>query len=292
LFRLSALHMAGVAAPVAAYLLFYLHQGGRLSAFLYWNVLFNLESNYAVLGRLLPRYYDVILMTPAFILLPPFLLTLRPSFHDDPRSQSRLLLLLLLLAALVYQYPRYSGGHWPIALPLIAALSGLVCNDLLQIEGPRRLFRGVFLAFVLLWLLQGVASYWPYWSGQASQEIARVDELKQLAIEVDAHLAPDDTLAIVPNNEAVDNLYYLLQRRPPRYWVMHYRWFANERTISRSIAALEEERPETILYFEQHAGMLDAWTELAAYVREKYEKEAQIMWDGYPLHIMRRRTTQ
>lgn len=283
------LYVFGAFTPIAVYILYYVAQGGTLSAFLYWFLLFNLESNYAELGRLFPRPHDVMQIAPAFILVIPFLASIRHRTQDQPFQLDRLFLFLLLLVALVFQYPRYSFAHWAVVLPFVSALSGLVCGDWLVSRNSGWEIRSLYVSFVLLWLLQGVAVYWPYWRGERSQQIIRYDELEELASLISPHLSDADEMVIVPNNEAVDNLYYLLRRRPPRYWVMHYPWFANEFVMGQWIEALETDRPKILLFFDKYAGMLLDWPEIARYVDTHYDTAETLTWEGESLRLMQRR---
>ncbi len=220
--------------PLVGYTLYYLAQGGTVSALLYWPILYNFESGYNDLGKLLPNSSDLLRMLPAFLLIIPFVASIfsrqTAKFWGSAREE-RLWLLLLLLVSMAFLYPRYSIPHWTVALPFIAVISAYSLNDLLQAQAraeTRMVVRSAFAAILVWWILQGILVSWPYWVGSRTQALLKYDPLIELAETLDEKLTTSGPITLLPDDESVSNLYYLLQRPPAFFWVMHYPWFVNK----------------------------------------------------------------
>lgn len=294
LFAMALIYLLSASALVAAYVAYYLVRGGSVAALVYWPLIFNVESGYHIAGRLLASTTDIYHMLPAFIMLVPFLISIvRPQADMTPPRAARFWLFTCLLASIVFLYPRYSIPHWAVALPFAALLSGIACADLVK-DARLRIARnstqwGLYMAIVILWLIQGALLYWPYWNGTRTQTLIKYGHLVELAHSLETRIPADGGLVLVPDNEAISNLYYLLQRRPPYFWVMNYPWFMSETTIERWIEVVEQERPQTLLYFVDLATLASDAPDILEYVEQNYETVETLTWENRLVHVMIRR---
>jgi len=123
----------------------------------------------------------------------------------------------------------------------------------------------------------------------SSRQLIEYSPLQDLAQQLREHNLSGRSIVLFPDNEAVSNLYYLLNASPPKFWLMTYPWFMNEFTIARWIDTLETEKPQTAIHFE---GQFD-WTsnqEALTYLKTHYETIDSLQWQGAWVRIMKRRS--
>jgi hypothetical protein len=231
---------------------------------------------------------------PAFLLLLPFVTETVSGQANNGRLRQgqRLWLLVFLGLALALLYPRYSTLHWAAAVPFLAMISGIACADLVkQRSGDRPLGPGawsIYLSFVLLWIASATLVYLPRLTGPQTQMVAEYSPLVTLADDLKRRDLPDEGLVLFPDDEGVSNLYYLLQRPPPMFWLMHYPWFVNRDTVAHWLEVVERERPQTLLYFKDRNAYEQAAPEIVEYIQTTYSVVNTIPWNGQQVLIMQR----
>lgn len=291
----SLIYFLGLAGPIVAYLGYYYRLAGTFHELLYWSVSFNLTGDYRSLGQLAPTGEQLRQVLPAFLMTVPFVISLvnTPDAHDNvmpSRGQRMWLMLFLFLAALML-YPRYSTMHWAVALAFIALISGIACADLIRQRIDRSLWPstwGVYLAVVLLWTLSAVSTYSLRLGQTRSQTLIEFSPLVELADQLKRRNLLDEGIVLFPDDEGVSNLYYLLQRPPPKFWMMNYPWFMNRYTIARWLQVVEAEQPQTLIFFPGRGGYEQYAPEILEYIHSRYQLIDTLDWRGQAVHIMTR----
>jgi len=290
---LGLVYLLGLAIPIAAYLGYYYQMAGTFQDLLYWSLSFNLTGDYKALGRLAPTPDQIRQVLPAFLMALPFTLSLvsPPGLQDKaiPSHSQRIWLIGFLILAALMLYPRYSTMHWAAALAFIALISGIACADLVRQPRERSLWPhtwGVYLAVVLLWTLSGAFTYSLRFSQTRPQNLIEFSPLIDLANQLKARDLPDKGLVLFPDDEGVSNLYYLLQRQPPKFWLMNYPWFMNRYTIAHWLQVVETEQPQTLIFFPGRGDYEKYAPEIVAYIRNRYQVRETLEWNGQAVQIM------
>ncbi len=281
--------------PTTLYLSYYFFVAqGSLESILYWSIFFNLQSGYESLGFLLPSANDLAVVASAFLMLIPYisLLFLRRGVSHHERG-TRIILLACLIAAMWLLYPRYSAPHWSVAFGFLAAATGVVCSELLRAAvllplHYRLLLRSTYAAILVIWLGQWSLILLPSLSGQVPQTLYKLDHLDSLADTLEEKVPHNNSIVLFPDNEAVSNLYYLLSRRPPSFWIMNYPWFMNDEAKNGWMKAMDREQPDTLLYFENLQDLSHTAPELEQYVSDNYLPVESIEWERGIVTIMHR----
>ena len=122
-----------------------------------------------------------------------------------------------------------------------------------------------------------------------TDELSVLADLVPLAGDIREQIGPDACVYLAPDDEAVSNLYYLLNCLPPRYWVFTgYPWHSIDRIASRVLETVQQAPPEWVAYFpgrwlvEQHN------PKLIAYIQDHYELISTLSWDQGEVQLMRR----
>ncbi len=292
---LSSGYFLGLAVPVVAYLGYYYRLAGTFQDLLYWSLSFNLTGNYRSLGHLAPTADQIRQVLPAFLMTVPFAASLVSSQglpeNATPSQGQRIWLMIFLILAALMLYPRYSTMHWAVALSFMALISGIACADLVRQQIDRSLWPttwGIYLAVVLLWTLSAVFTYSLRLSQPRPQNLIEFNPLVKLADQLKSRNLPDEGIALFPDDEGVSNLYYLLQRQPPKFWIMNYPWFINPYTIARWVQAMETERPQTLIFFPGRGGYEQHAPEMVEYIQSRYQVIETLDWSGQVVQIMTR----
>lgn len=292
---LSFGYLLGLTIPIVAYLGYYYRLAGTFQDLLYWSLSFNLTGDYRSLGQLAPTADQIRQVLPAFLMMVPFITSLVSSQglpeNATPSQGQRIWLMIFLLLAALMLYPRYSTMHWAVALSFIALISGIACADLIRQRTDRSLWPntwGVYLAVVLLWTLSAVLTYNLRLSQTRPQNLIEFSPLIELADQLKSRNLPDEGIVLFPDDEGVSNLYYLLQRQPPRFWMMNYPWFTNHHTIARWLQTMETERPQTLLFFPGRGGYEQYAPEIVEYIQSHYQVIATLDWGSQVVQIMTR----
>lgn len=289
------LFIAGMTTPVVLYIAFYLAVGGNLAALMEWTILFNLTSGYARLGFLLPSHFDMLAIWPAFLLVAPFVASLWMS--DSFPGQERLLRLWLLICALsslIFLYPRYSPPHWAAAFGFIAAMAAIVSADIVRIgsgisTSAARAVRTLVASFLFFWLTYGAFLLWPGMVGTNQPRLLKFDDSRELAELLKPMLPLHSTLVFVPDNEAVSNAYYVLQRTPPRFWMMHYPWFMQPSVRERWLAELDRNPPDFAVWIDDLQDLSSTGPEIQPFIFDRYVETSTFIWQGRTVHLLQRK---
>ncbi|MEJ5248688.1 MAG: hypothetical protein WHS90_13020 [Caldilinea sp.] len=293
--RALFLFLTGITTPVLSYIAFYLAIGGNLAALVEWTVLFNLTSGYARLGFLLPTHFDMLAIWPAFLLVVPFVASLAMSdFFSAQERRLRLWLLICALSSLIFLYPRYSPPHWAAAFGFVAAMSAIVSADIVRASAAApssaaRLFRTFAASLLVFWGIYGAFLSWPGMVGAGQPRLLKFDDPRELAELLKPALPPESTLVFVPDNEAVSNAYYVLQRTPPRFWMMHYPWFMQPHIRERWLAELDKHPPDFVVWIDDLQDLSSTGPEIRPFLFDRYVETSSFVWQGRTVHLLQRK---
>ena len=283
----------GLFLPIVAYGFYYWHQGGDFGEWFYWNVTYIFSGPYRIQGGLLPSLATVRQLLPALVPVVPYVVGTVFAPKDVGLSRSRRWwLLIFMLAASIFLYPRYSGRHWAAAFPFLAAIAGIVCADIVDVvcQKPSKVFQwGLSSAFVLWWFLQAVFIYGPQILQPQPLIISEYSTLIPLANTLRPRLPVAGGLVLLPLDEGNANLYYLLGQLPPRYQMDFYPWFISDRTSQKWLDAVEEEKPQTLIYFRDRFDLANYSPQILEYMELHYKVVDTIPWEGSEVQIMIRR---
>jgi hypothetical protein len=282
--------------PVAAYAGYHLARAGSLADFWFWTVSFSRNNNYTRLAFALPRADQLRLLAPAYLLLLPFLAqTLVLREKHDPFGALRGWACVLLFTSSLTAFPRFGTFHLQASLPILAWISATALTSLPELWHSARLKRShaqvMSLAwtasFVLLWGIQsGLAYYWS-WQNDAPQEIMEYSPLMPVAQELRAYVGETDSLYLLPDDEGIANLYYLLRRQPPEPWIpTSYPWFMSEELSGTALASLQRTPPRWVVYFPGRWGIEQHGGALVQYVGEHYRPVAHLSWTEGEIQLL------
>lgn len=287
-----AIFLGCLLVPISVYLVISEYRYGSLGDIVFWNFLLLFQNNFASLGALPVPPAQMLRFLQVIILLVPFTATfLVPGLSNRVSRSTRIWLLVFLAAAVMFQYPRFSGRHWSVVFPFAALISGLACADLVHMI--RR--RGIYLAAALFLL---APAWWAYRAAdqylsallRPNPAIAEYGDLVPLASMLDDKLPDSSSLAIFPTDEANANLHYLLGRAPPHFFIYHYPWFMNHPGIKeRWIRALDSEQTEVLLNFPHTWDVELHAPEIITFIGKHYQLVETVEWNGRPVQIMLRK---
>lgn len=283
----------GLFLPIVGYGLYYWHLGGDFGEWFYWNVTYILSGPYRSQGALLPSLATIRQLLPALVLVVPYFvgMVIAPKGVDFSRSR-RLWLLIFLLAASIFLYPRYSGRHWAAAFPFLTAIAGIVCADIVDAvrQSPAKVFQWALSStFMLWWFLQAVFIYGPQIIQPQPLVTSEYSTLIPLADTLRSRIPAAGGLVLLPVDEGNANLYYQLGRLPPRYQMDFYPYFVSDRTSQKWLDAVEEEKPQTLIYFKDRFDLATYSPQILEYVKLHYGVVDTIPWEGSEVQIMIRR---
>lgn len=286
----------GFLIPLSIYLFYYFRLTNDWYSIWYWLVLFNVVGNYSNLGMKAPSMREIRAIFPAFVMIIPFLLGtigLARTKENNQISTERQWLLLMILLSAIMLYPRYSTMHWATMLPFLAMASSIACAELLSAGANNRVQiyrqRGVYLAIVgMLWIGSGIMVYSAAYQNREARNLLEYDTLPELA-----KLITDTTqlgeIVLFPDDEGVGNLYYLLGKTPPRFWVMNYPWFRNDYVIDRWLTEMSVTQPDQVIYFVSRGPHL--YPEMDEYIAERYKTIHVLEWNNQVVEIKERNLT-
>ena len=165
------------------------------------------------------------------------------------------LLLLMWLAGLTVLYPRFGEIHGMGHLPFTAVMSGVTLAWLWPSmanwrawDVPRVTLVGLGFGVGLGWLWTGAVSYIP--TSMGSNAILAYDEFGGLVDEWRPHIAPGDTLFVLPETDSTPQLHPLTGMMPPGTWVKGWRWyFRPDFVLSTLTEEWDSDPPDWIAVF-------------------------------------------
>ncbi|MCC6802461.1 MAG: hypothetical protein IT319_06230 [Anaerolineae bacterium] len=223
---------------------------GSLDMYLYWNFAFHLGGTERWGQPLTGDFFRKVLLTnvlaPAFALL--------AVGRSDDRRAVWLLIVALWIGAGAALYPSFGEDYAMAHLPLLAVMSGIVIDILLQRLARLRwrsattdqlIAIGVALAIGAGWCWAVAVTYIPNALGRAS--VPAYDEFKPLAQRVLSLSAPDDTLYVLPEWDGNSQLHVLTGLMPPGTWVNGHSAILAAPGIVDQLLAEWAQTPPTIL---------------------------------------------
>jgi 4-amino-4-deoxy-L-arabinose transferase-like glycosyltransferase len=285
-------YLIGLSLPLVIYGWSYYRQAGSFKDLVYWTLIVNLAGPFGSESTLAPQPEHLRDMLPALLMVIPFVGSIFfGSAGMKPARGVRILLLAMLFIGLFLLYPRYSTRHWPPAFPFLALLSGIACADLIRdwkrFKAPSLIL--ITASIVLCWIAIAVLIYVPRLENPRFFRSSEYNDLIDVADQLRERIPAEGRVVLLPLDEGNANLSYLLGRLPQRYWLFNYRWFMNPTTIQRWLEVMEEEKPNTLLFFPEGIDLTTSAPEILDYVNENYVVTDTVKWGNRrQIHIMLR----
>jgi len=293
LFLEVILFVFAASLPIAAFAGYHLLKAGTVKNLVFWTVTFNFVNDYKQLASLSPKIAQLRFLAPAYFLLPPFTLHLLTSKDNRTIWSSEGWALVLLIASCLTAYPRFGYFHLQASLPILAWLSGTTLARLLSIRSPEVARRppliGLICSLILLWALHAGIPYYSALHDNQPRGIREYTDLVPLASEIRRYIGPTDCIYILPDDEATANLYYLVECKPPKFWIpTSYPWFMLDMLKPKIIQTLEQASPEWVVYFPGRWGIEQHGQEIVTYVQSKYQLETKLSWAEGEVWLLQR----
>jgi hypothetical protein len=290
------LSLVGFLIPISLYLVYFFSQSPDGYALWYWLIEFNLVGEYSALGAKAPTLPEIRGVLPLFVMILPFAFT---TFHlgyiqqEKRQARERWWLLFMMLLTAVMLYPRYSTMHWAATLPFLAIASGIACGEIVTstLKDKSKSFQtykhwGLYLAIVgVLWVGPGTFNYMNVFIERENRTFIEYDGLPALARQI-TQTTPLGNILLFPDDEGVGNLYYLLEKEPPRFWLMNYPWFRNEYETERWLTTVANDPPDQIIYFTSRGPQ--RYPELDQFISQGYQTMYQLEWNNQVVEIKER----
>jgi hypothetical protein len=285
--------------PIIAFSIYHYLRAGTLENLIFWTLRFNFVNGYSSLAAQPPDIASVRLLVLACLLLPAaifHMINLRNK--GDGAWQICGWGLVLLVTSSLTAYPRFSFFHLQPSLPVLAwitiltfshAWRGKRSNDTLQLS-PHPFVAGIFTALVVLWLLNAGLEYQPVIQTNLHRKVWEYTDLVPLAKEIQKYIDPTDSIYIFPDDESTANLYYLMRRTPPKYWVLTYPWFMLDPIKGRIVLALEDHPPKWVIHFPGSWGIEDRAPEVMNYIQNHYQRVTELTWPQGKVWLLERRS--
>jgi hypothetical protein len=278
-FRELALIGLGMIPPLLAYVVFQYIRAGTLKGLLYWTLGYAVSSDYNNLAVKWPSIGQIKVIAAASLLL-----IVAFHFLIDLMRRKNLKWMhfgwgfILLIASSFTVYPRFEYFHLQTVLPALTWLSALTLAHAWQSVGNVRLFvKGIVLALSLFWLIWGGLAYVPsFLTFQKPQKIVEYSKLKNLASDLRGFVGISDRVYVFPDSEGTANLYYLLKKLPPKYWIFHYPWYMTESIKRKILVTLRREPPEWIVYLPGRWKIEQFAPEIVSFLQTHYQREAKL----------------
>ena len=285
-----ALLAAAAALPVLAFALYQYLRAGTLAGTFYWIVLYAFTSGYRGETAQAPTPAQFAILAQAGVLLPAAVAALLAARRQGAPLWRRLAWALALLgAASVPAYPRFELFHLQAALPALAFISALT---LVVAWRACRAARGFVIGVVVgVALLAGAVALRPVQLAldpEHPQHINEYSDLVPLAETLRAHLSTGERIYLFPDDEATSNLYYLLGKEPPCFWIFHYPWYMLGPIQARIVATLEAAPPEWVVYFPNRWGEPASTPQVTSYIQAHYELAETLRWADGEVRLLRR----
>jgi hypothetical protein len=168
--------------------------------------------------------------------------------------------------------------------------SSLACAELLPGKGENgvRIYRqwGIYLAIVgMLWIGGSILIYRNVYQNRETRTLIEYSRLPELATLI-TDTAQLENIVLFPDDEGVGNLYYLLGKVPPHFWVMNYPWFRNDYEVGRWLTEMDRTEPEQVIYFTSRGPQ--QYPEMDAYISESYKTIHVLEWNNQVVEIKER----
>ena len=293
LFVDAAILAVATLAPPVTYVAIHLAHGGSVSAFWYWTAAFTRESGFMTLAALRPTLPELLAIAPAYALVPAaaWLGLVRSPAASTAWERSGLAVLLLVVTSLG-AYPRYGAFHLAPSLPFVAWLSAMAfagaVGEWLEEERRGALALPLAAGVVMMWAVSGAATYERVVGPPQFRPIAEYTDVQPLADAVKPHIAPGDSIYVFPDDEAIANVYYLLQAPPPRFWIFHYPWYVTPAVSERVLTTVTNAAPMWIIHQGDPWGIGNRAPGMFAYLQAHYQTVATVRWNTHDVQVLRR----
>jgi hypothetical protein len=185
----------------------------------------------------------------------------------------------LLVASSTTVYPRFSFFHLAATLPLLAVVSAMTLVYLARLHNPVHFIAlGLALVLPVFWLATAGSAYRPVMTAGAPPYVYEYSDLAPLAQQIQARIPLGASVYLFPDDESTSNLYYLLGKLPPRFWIFHYSWNLMDWTIIKILNTLAEQPPDWVIYFPGHQDIEARAPDILAYLHDHYQRVASFQW--------------
>jgi len=288
--RETAWILLGASLPLLVYGVYQTLRAGTLEGFLYWTIQFNMVSEYKAIASLRPTVAQFGVLASALLIMPAAILCMfdakRRGDHDWLNFG---LLILLLVTGSVTAYPRFEFYHLQPVLSMIALTSAMTFAYVLRRTNEGRFFAaGVAIALTCFWFVTAGYEYRPVIRPEWNRPVWDYSALKPLADDIQKSIPANQRLFIFPDSEVYSNLYYLMRAEPPRYWVLHYPWYAVDRVRIRILGALKDSPPDWIIRFPDRYGFVDRAPDIDRFIQNHYRWEIRVPWTAGDVMLLKR----
>jgi hypothetical protein len=276
--------------PLLIYSLYYVARAGTLSDFLYWTIVYNLTSDYKALAAIAPTSQEAGWLISSGLLLPVALFCLFHALRKGDQTWLNFgLALSLLVASCIYAYPRFEFFHLAAALPLIAVISSMTLAYLWRFNRLIRwaVFGGALLLSVY-WLATAGTGYQQLAMAKETRYIYEYSDLIPLAKQVQDIVPPEESIYLFPDDESTSNLYYLVQKTPPDFWIFHYLWYLSDWTRIKILDSLSGNPPDWVIYFPSHPDIEARAPDIVDYIQAHYQRANILQWSHGELWLLKR----
>lgn len=288
--------LLGISLPASILAAYYWLKLKALNDLVFWLITFNFINRYIHIASLWPSIEQIKLLVPAYLLVPPFVVSIlgQGRKRDIHIVRSEIGLVLFVTSSLTV-YPRFGFFHLQASLPVLAWLSGTTLARFIKTrdgEESTRLLKGMFCSLLLLWAIQASIPLFHALSSSQNRKIYEYSNLVSLAHQIRQHIGSEGCIYVLPDDEATANLYYLTQCLPPELWApTSYPWFMIEAVKPKIVSALEKASPEWVVYFPSRWGIEQHGQELLNYVQAHYQLVGKLEWSEGEVLLLKRITS-
>ena len=253
--QLVVIGMAAI-APILVFLVGFYAKTGSLADLFYWVIGYHLEGRYIAYSVEPLKLTDIGRIASCFILVPFAAVCAFDLMRRRDRNWLNFGLgLLILITGAVSAYPRFAFFHLQSVLPVVALLSAMTLSYAFkQLRSWRTFAFGIVVAFSAFFFVKAGIFYRPAFRADRHPIVDEYSDLLPLTQEIRSTIGETDSVYVFPDDEASANLYYLLQRKPPKFWIFHYNWYLLDWTKAKILATLEDDPPDWVVYFHEFLG--------------------------------------
>jgi hypothetical protein len=282
----------GLAAftPFLVYSIYQIARAGTLTSFLYWTLIYEFTSDYKTLAALSPTSAQLGWLFSSGVLLPVALFCLIHAWRKrNPTWMQFGVGLSLMLASCFSIYPRFELFHLAATLPLLAVVSSMTLAYLWRIK--RHVRWAVLVGALLLsgyWLATTGAHYQQIVTSEEPIYIYEYSDLVPLARQVQDIVPAEASIYLFPDDESTSNLYYLLQKKTPDFWIFYYPWNLLDWTKVKILDTLTRNPPDWIIYFPGHTDTEHQTQDIVSYFQTHYQRMSILQWSDGEVWLLKR----
>ncbi len=289
----SALLLISTLIPVVCFVGYYLWTGGKLSDFVFWTIIFNIINDYVRLASKFPGIEQMRLIAPAYLLVLPAIFFVLKSADDRIIKAKMGLAFMMLIASSATAFPRFELFHLQTSLPILSVISGCVLARLLQRpkqsihEEIHAFGMGIACSLLVLWGWWGGMVYYNAFRSEQPRRIWEYSDLISLRDALRERINSNECVYLLPDDEGIANLYYLMNCLPPALWVpTSYPWFTLDIIKQRVLQDLATLPPKWVIYFPNRWEIEQHGSEIVAFVQSRYQPIERILWNGQEVYLL------